>query len=547
MDFLNIRSKFGAGAAMLLLLVLVACEPMSQVGDLALNRAIGPEPETLDPQLARTTQSHTVLRDLFEGLLTYTADGQLVGGAAERWAISEDGLSYSFWLRPEGRWSNGSPVVAEDFVYSFRRLVDPKTAAFYTETLIDVQNAAAIITGEKAPETLGVVATNRLQLTITLQKPTAYFLSLLALAATCPVNQESVAAHGDQFTRPGNLVSNGAYKLDAWELGLQIVLGRNDHYWNNAGTAIDVVRFHVTPMPSAELFRYRAGELDITSTVPTEAFAQLRRERPLELRVTPFLSTYYFGFNLHHEELGSRPKLRQALSMAIDREALTEKVTGRGELPAYSWVPPGVRNYEPRKFSYADMSTAERQAAARRLYEEAGYDETRPLQIELRYNTSETHERIAISVQTMWRDVLGFEATLINEEFRVLLDNMRAMKVTQIFRSSWNGDYNDAYSFLALFESGNASNMTGYDSAEYDSLLERAATQQDMKRRQLFLEEAERVLLADHPLIPLYYYVSKHLVRPTIRGWQDNVLDYHHSQHLSFDAAEPARQRPGDL
>jgi len=547
MDFFNRRSKFGVGALVLLLLALAACGPASQPDDLALNRAIGPEPESLDPQLARTAQAHTVLRDLFEGLLTYTADGRLVGGAAARWTVSEDGLTYTFWLRPEGRWSNGSPVVAADFVYSFRRLVDPETAAFYAETLIRVKNAAAIIAGEKDPETLGVTAGDRLELTITLQEPTPYFLSLLALAATYPVNQGSVAEHRDQFTRPGNLVSNGAYKLNAWELGLQLELGRNDHYWNNAGTAIDVVRFHVTPMPSAELFRYRAGELDITSTVPTEAFAQLRSERPHELRVATLLSTYYYGFNLHHEELGNNPKLRQALSMAIDREALTEKVIGRGELPAYSWVPPGVSHYEPRLFSYADMSTEDRQAAARRLYEEAGYDSANPLQIELRYNTSETHQRIAVAVQTMWREVLGFEVTLINEEFRVLVDNMRAMKVTQIFRTSWSGDYDDAYSFLALFESGNPSNMTGYDNPEYDALLRRAEMQQDATHRQLFLEEAERILLADHPLIPLYFFVSKHLVRSNVRGWQDNVLDYHHSQYLSFDASASAHQRPGAL
>jgi oligopeptide transport system substrate-binding protein len=547
MDFRNTRSTFKTGAMTFLLLALLGCSPSPHVGNMALNRAIGPEPETLDPQLARTTQSHTVLRDLFEGLLRYSAAGDLVGGAAERWDVSDDGLRYTFWLRPEGRWSNGTAVVAEDFVYSFRRLVDPKTAAFYTETLINVENAAAIIAGKQAPETLGVVATDRLQLTITLQESTPYFLSLLALAATCPVNEASVKAHGDQFSRPGKLVSNGAYILDRWELGLQIVLGRNDHYWNNAETSIDVVRFHVTPMPSAELFRYRAGELDITSTVPTEAFARLRSERAQELHIAPLLSTYYYGFNLHHDELGSNPKLRQALSMAIDRETLTEKVIGRGELPAYSWVPPGVKDYEARQFSYANMSTTDRQAAARRLYNEAGYDETNSLQIELRYNTSETHKRIAIAVQNMWRDVLGFEATLINEEFRVLVDNMRAMKITQIFRSSWSGDYNDAYSFLAMFEGDNASNMTGYNNAEYDSLLERAGQQLVVKRRQVFLEEAERVLLADHPLIPIYFPVSKHLVRPTIRGWRDNANDYHYSQDLSFDAGEVQQQQTDGL
>jgi len=197
-------------------------------------------------------------------------------------------------------------------------------------------------------------------------------------------------------------------------------------------------------------------------------------------------------------------------------------------------VPPGVADYEPRRLSYADMDRAERHAAARRLYREAGYGPDNPLRVELRYNTSDTHERIAVAVQAMWRDVLGFEATLINEEFRVLVANMRAMEVTQVFRSSWLGDYNDAYAFLQIFESDNPSNMFGYRSEEYDELLARAARQTDAARRRLYLEEAERVLLHDHAVIPLYYHVSKHLVSPRVHGWQDNVLDFHYSQHLSL-------------
>ncbi len=531
----NTANTFCTGMVALLLLLLAACGQPAESESRVLNRAVGPEPGTLDPQLARTTQSHTVLRDLFEGLLTYSADGKLVGGAAERWEVSDDGLTYSFWLRPEGRWSNGETVVAQDFVYSFRRLVDPKTAAFYAETLVNVSNAADIIAGDKLPETLGVEATGQFELTIRLQQPTAYFPGALAQAATYPVNEKSIKALGEMFARPGNLVSNGAYKLERWELGLLVELGRNDYYWNNAGTAIDVVIHHVTTLPSSELFRYRAGELDITSTVPTEAFAQMRAERPDELRVSALLSTYYYGFNLNYEELGSNPKLRQALSMAVDREALTEKVIGRGEQPAYSWVPPGVDHYEARQLSYAGMNATDRLATAKRLYAEAGYNETNPLRIELRYNTHETHERIALAVQSMWRDVLGIELELINEDLKVLVANMMAMEITQIFRSSWNGDYNDAHAFLTMFESDNPSNMFGYRSEEYDSLLQRAAKQTDLQRRQLYLEEAERVLLADHALIPLYYPASKHLVKPAIRGWQDNVLDYHYSQHLSFD------------
>jgi len=220
--------------------------------------------------------------------------------------------------------------------------------------------------------------------------------------------------------------------------------------------------------------------------------------------------------------------------MAVDRDVLVASVTGRGEAPAYSWVPPGVDNYEPRRFNYAEENQDERNTHARRLLQEAGYGPNNPLKFELRYNTSDTQQKIAVAVQSMWRNVLGAEATLVNEEFQVLLANMRAAEITQVFRSSWIGDYNDAHTFLSIMQSGNASNMPGYASDEFDALMERAAEQVEPKSRRLYMEEAERVLLADHPVIPLYFYVSKHLVSPDIVGWGDNVLDYHYSQHLSL-------------
>jgi len=226
MDSRSTADKLRTGAAALIFLFITACGQSTQVENVALNRAIGPEPGTLDPHRARTTQEHHVLRDLFEGLLRYSADGLLIGGAAERWEVSADGLTYSFWLRPEARWSNGETVLAEDFVYSFQRLVDPETAAFYAEAVISIRNAAEIVAGEKPPETLGVEATDRFRLTITLNQPTPYFLSQLAQVATFPVHGRSIAELGDKFERPGNLVSNGAYKLDQWELGLLISVVR---------------------------------------------------------------------------------------------------------------------------------------------------------------------------------------------------------------------------------------------------------------------------------------------------------------------------------
>ena len=531
-----------APAPALLLVLLALCVGLTACGrdsapdaESVLNRAIGQEPESVDPHLARTSQAHTVQRDLFEGLVRYSPSGELVPGAAENWDVSPDGLTYTFTLRENGRWSNGDPVLAADFVASFRRLVDPATASFYAETLDVIKNTSAIVAGDLPPTELGVTATSERELVIELERVTPYFLTLLAHPAGFPINPESLEQHGDQFARPGKLVSNGAYTLKSWVLGSVMELERNEHYWDNAETSINVVRYHAIEEPSAELFRYRAGELDITSTVPSESFATVREERPDELRIAPALSTYFFGFNLNHKALGDDPKLREALSLAFDRDVLVEKVVARGEKEAHAFVPPGVANYSGPEVSYSGMSSKDRHDRARRLYREAGYGPDKPLEIEVRYNTSETHRRVAVAVQEMWKDVLGFEAELINEEFRVLVANLRAMKITQIFRLTWNGDYNDATAFLSMFQTGNASNMYGYSSADFDRLMEDAVRQVDPDRRRLYLEEAERTLLEDFAVMPIYYPVSKHLVRRNITGWEDNVLDYHYSQDLKFE------------
>jgi oligopeptide transport system substrate-binding protein len=499
-----------------------------------LNRSLVTEPESLDPHKVRTKQAGDVLRDIGEGLTGYTESGELIPTGAERWEISDDGLSYRFYLRPDARWSNGDAVTAEHYVYSFRRLIDPATAAFFAEVLIDLENAPAIIAGDSPVEALGVAATGEFELTARLTRRVPYFLSLLTNPAAYPVHPESVRKYGDAYARAGNLPSNGAYKLSQWVVGSVIELMRNEMYRDNANTAIDAVNHHVVTDGVAELNRYRAGELDITSNVPPEAFAEVRRERPGELRVSPFLSVYFYGFNLTRPPFRDNVALRKALSMAIDREELVEKITGRGEQAAYGWVPPGVHDYEPREFFYASLDKEEREASAERMYNEAGFDRDRPPEIELRYNTADVTQRIALAIQAMWRDVLGLEVKLINEEQQVLLSNIRAMQVTQVFRAAWTGDYNDANSFLYLFKSDSPSNLFGYRNVEFDALLEQAANQTDPTRRRFFLEEADRVLLADHPVIPIYFYVSKHLVSPHVRGWGDNVLDYHYSQYLSL-------------
>jgi ABC-type oligopeptide transport system substrate-binding subunit len=521
----SMKSLRSVSFAVLVVFVLAACGERSNPVDIGsvLHRGMSTDPETLDAHKARSTQAADVLRDLGEGLVSYTATGELTEGVAERWETSDEGLRYTFYLRPDARWSNGDVVVAEHFAFAFKRLVDPATAAFYAQFLGDI---ASVETPD--PHTLVVI----------LKRPTPYLLSLLTHPATFPMHPGSVKEHGDGFARPGKLISNGAYFLKGWVPGSVVTLVRNQHYWNNAATSIDEVQHHVVTQEMTELARYRAGELHITSSVPPESFDQVRAELGDQLRVSPNLGIYYYGFNLTKPPFKDKPQLRQALSMAIDRDVLVAKVTGRGEPPAYSWVPPGVANYSPPQLGYAPLTQAERNQIARGLYKEAGYSEQRPLQIELRYNTSDTQRRVAVAAQAMWAEVLGVETTLINEEFQVLLANTRAREITQVFRGSWLGDYNDAHTFLSILESDNAANTPAYASEEYDSLMRRAASQSDLGRRRLFLEEAERVMLADHPVIPIYFYVSKHLVNPRVEGWGDNVLDYHYSQHLSLKAAD---------
>ncbi|MDJ0748049.1 MAG: peptide ABC transporter substrate-binding protein [Woeseiaceae bacterium] len=503
-----------------------------------LQRGLQTDAETLDPHKARSTQAGDIQRDIGEGLFTYRHGIEPAPASVERWDMSEDGLTYTFHLRDDLRWSNGDAVTADHFVAGMRRLVDPATASFNAEMLIDVENAEGIVSGEIPVSMLGVEAVDDRTLVVRLVRPTPYMIGILAHPSTFPVHPPSLAEHGEQYARPGKMPSNGAYVLHAWVPGSLIALRRNEHYWDNDSTAIDAVNYHILVQDTTELSRYRAGELHITSTVPSNSFAQVREQYGDQLNVAPFLAVYYLGYNLTKPPFKDNRALRQALSMAIDREELTKKVTARGETPAYSWVPPGIKGYEPVRMSFAALGKEEREQLARRLYKEAGYSEKNPLTVELRYNTGDTHQRIVAAVQSMWREVLGFEATLHNEEFQVLLTHMRDAEVTQVFRTSWVGDYMDPNTFLAVLRGNNPQNMPRYQNADFDDFMARAGTQVDPKQRKLFLEEAERLMLADYPLIPLYFYVTRHLVHPDVEGWGDNPLDYHYSQQLSFKAAD---------
>jgi len=499
-----------------------------------LHRGNGDEPRTLDPHRAEGVPAANILRDLFEALTTTAPDGRIVPGAAGRWDISRDGMTYTFYLRPEGRWSNGDPVTAADFVFSFRRSVNPDTAAVYGRMLMPIRNARPILAGELPPEELGVTALNDHTVQIQLDDPTPYFLGLLTHSATYPVHAPSLEQHGDDFVLPGRLVSNGAFALVDWQPRSMIELTRNEHYHGVDRVILQRVVYYPIEDENTEFQRFRLGDLHWTDQVPNSQFGWLVRNLPEALSVSPWFGTYYFGFNLTREPFTENLALRRALTLAVDREILTEKVTRFGEIPTFNLVPRGLPDYTPPVPEYAEWDQARREQAARELYAQAGYSERLPLEVELRYNTSENNRRIAVAISAMWKQVLGVRTRLANEEFRVFLQNRSLKRDTQVFRAGWIGDYQDPFSFLELFHSEHGRNDSGYDNPRYDRLLAQIATERIPARRRNLMVEAERMLLADQVVLPLYTYVTKRLVNPRLKGWDSNVMDAHPSRQMYF-------------
>lgn len=497
-----------------------------------LHRGNGEEPQTLDPHLAEGVPTSNILRDLFEGLTTIAPDGRIVPGAALHWDISRDGLTYTFFLHPDGRWSNGEPVTAEDFVWSWRRVVDPSTGASYGRMLAPVANAEAIFAGELPPEDLGITALNESTIQIELSDPTPYFLGLLTHPTTYPVYHPAVEEHGRSHVRPGNLISNGAYRLTDWQIRSRVELERNEHFRAADEVIIERVVFYPFEDENTEFNRFRVGDLQWTYQVPSSQFAWLRRNMPEALMVSPWFGTYFFAFNLTREPFEDNLALRKALNLAVDREIITERVTRFGELPTFTLVPPGLPGYESPEPEYADWTQSEREQEARRLYREAGYSDDNPLTVELRYNTSENHRKLAVAVAAMWKQVLGVRTRLINEEFRVFLQNRAQRRVTEVFRAGWIGDYQDPFTFLELFHSGHGRNDPGYDNPQFDRLLERIASERIPARRHNLMAEAERMLLADQVILPVHVYVTRRLIDPRLKGWKENVMDHHLTRHM---------------
>lgn len=510
-----------------------AAPPPLQPERAQLERGNGPEPSTLDAHRCQEVSCGNVLRDLYEGLVTEDSAGRLIPGIAERWEVSADGRTWTFHLREGLRWSNGEPLDAPQVVASFRRAFAPKTAAPFAELFDALSNAQAVQAGKLAPEALGVAAPDARRVVFTLNRSAA-LPALLTLPIAFPVYLPAVERFGAQHTRPGRLVGNGAYRLLAWTPQANLTLERNPRFHDAANVSIQRVRFQVTEDASAELQRFAAGDLHFTETVPPQPLDVLRKRFGEQLRISPYLGAFWLGMNLGKPPFRNAPALREALSLAVDRDKLTRYVTGLGEQSAYGLVPGGIPGYTGARTTWANASQAQREARAKSLYRAAGYSAERPLVLELRYNTSTPHRRMALAVASMWRDVLGVQVRLRNEEWKVFVQNRKQRAITQVFRGGWVGDVVDARNFLAAFGSDGPLNWTGYDDAGFRQRLARADAAKTDAARNAWLRAAEQKLLNDQAAIPLYFYTSKHLVRPEVLGFEANPLDRHASRWLRW-------------
>ncbi|WP_026874038.1 peptide ABC transporter substrate-binding protein [Inquilinus limosus] len=520
----------------LLVAALLAGMSGAAAAETVLNRGNGAEPSTLDPHKIEGNTEANIATDLFEGLMTYGAKGEPVPGAAERYAMSDDGLTYTFTLRADAKWSDGTPVTAADFVFSWQRLVDPKTGSAYAYYLDQVVNAREIRNGQKPPDALGVRAVDDRTFEVKLVAPTPYFVSSLVHQSTYAVSRANLETYGNDFIKPGNLVSNGAYRLAEAVPQGYIKLVKNPQFHDTANVAIDTVMYYPTEDVDSELQRYRAGELDITFDLPSQQIPALKKEIPDQLHIVPFLATYFYAFNMTREPWKSSPELRQALSLAVDRDVLIKNITQADQVPAYSFVPPGTDNFPGWEPEAARMTQAERDARAKDLYAKAGYGPDKPLKLTITYNTSENHKRLAVAIAAMWKQKLGADVTLDNEEWATFQSTRNKKTFPDIARHGWFGDYNDAYTFLQL-ELGDVGEQStsGYANPKFDALMAEATKATDPQQRGALLQEAEKVMIADMPILPLYFYTTKHAVSPAVKGWTDNVADFHLSRWLSVD------------
>lgn len=484
-----------------------------------LVRNNGAEVQSLDPHKIEGVPESNVNRDLFEGLLVTDVDGHPAPGVAEKWE-NKDFKVWTFHLRKDAKWSDGTPVTAEDFVYSWQRLANPTTASPYASYLQygHIANIDDIIAGKKPITDLGVKAIDANTFEVTLSEPVPYFYKLLVHPSVSPVPKSAVEKFGEKWTQPANIVTNGAYKLKDWVVNERMVLERNPQYWDNAKTVINQVTYLPISSEVTDVNRYRSGEIDMTyNNMPIELFQKLKKEIPKEVHVDPYLCTYYYEIN-NQKAPFTDVRVRTALKLALDRDIIVNKVKNQGDLPAYSYTPPytdGAKLTEPDWFK---QTQEQRNAEAKKLLAEAGYTADKPLTFSLLYNTSDLHKKLAIAVASIWKKNLGANVKLENQEWKTFLDS-RHQGTFDVARAGWCADYNEPTSFLNTMLSDSSNNTAHYKSPAFDKLIGDTLKATDEAQRTELYSKAEQQLDKDSAIVPVYYYVNARLVKPWVGGY----------------------------
>ena len=516
----------GAGVAIFTLMSTAA------FAEVVLNRGSAADPESLDPHKTSTTYEADLLRDLFAGLMAQDKDAGVIPGAAESYTVSADAKTYTFKLRANGKWSDGSAVTADDFVFSWQRAVNPDTASEYAYLLAPVVNAEDITSKKMKLEDLGVKAIDPLTFEVTLKAPTPYFLEMLTHQVTYAVSKANVMAHPTDFTKPGNMVSNGAYTLAEFIPNDHIKLVKNPQFFDAENVKIDAVNYIPNEDRGAAVKRFEAGELDMYGDLPTEQLSDLRTKFGDQIKIGPFLGTYYYVFKTSKKPWDDL-KIREAISMAIDRDYLAEKVWGNSMIPAYSFVPPGVAGYKGPTLAYAGLSQLDREDAAKKILSDLGYSEAKPMKMDIHYNTSENHKNVAIAIQSQLKP-LGIDITLTNTDTKTHYGLLEQHGDFDVARAAWVADYKDPENFLALCKTGTGNNYAEYSNKDYDALLAKAAAEGDAVKRMDNLAAAEAIgVTRDLCVVPLLYYSSHNIVSSKLSGWDINVMDSHPTRWMS--------------
>ena len=495
-------------------------------------RHIKDEPASLDPIKAVGLPEIQVMRDLFEGLTNQDAQGKVAPGVAQSWQ-STDNQSWIFTLRQDARWSDGEPVTAHDFVYGWQRLVNSKNASpvAWFAGLAAIHNADAIAQGKLPPESLGVTALDNYHLKVTLDRPVAYFPSLTAHVSLFPAPRKAIEKWGDSWTKPGNLVGNGAYQLQSRVVNEKIVLTRNRHYWDDAHSVLNQVTFLPINEESSATKRYRAGDIDITESFPKNLYGMLKKTLPDEVYTPDQLGTYYYAFNTQKGPTADA-RVRRALSWSIDRRIIAEKVLGTGEKPAWHFTPDVTAGFSATPSFLQQHSQAELNTQAKALLTAAGYGPTRPLRLTLLYNTSENHQKIAIAVASMWKKNLGAEVKLQNQEWKTYIDSRNSGNF-DVIRASWIGDYNEPSTFLSLLTSSHSGNIARFHNADYDAVLAQASKESNAQARNEDYNRAEQIIDTQVPIAPIYQYTNSRLIKPWVKGYPiNNPEDVAYSRQL---------------